>query len=72
MRDFRDSPWFYPVMFDVAVLLPAALTLALDPTQPGPLRWTAPGAFLVINVIALTLVFRRRHRARHAGSRQTR
>jgi hypothetical protein len=74
VRDFRDSPWFYPIMFDVAVLLPAVLVFAMDPTQPTTLRVSASVVFVGVNGGVLALVLRRRrrqrqrHLPRHAGA----
>ena len=67
LRDFRDSPWFYPAMFDLAVLLPAALTLASDQEMPSWLRIFAPGCFIAINATAWVLIRRRRYESRHSS-----
>jgi len=73
VRDIRDSPWFYPIALDIAVLLTAAVTLSLDRTQPTSVRVAAPAVFLVLNGVAIALILRRRRRdspsPRHSGSR---
>ena len=67
MDDIRDSPWYYPVMFDLAVVGGAVAAVALDDRLPMLIRTAAPAAYVGANLLVGGLILRRRYRGRHLG-----
>ena len=70
MRDVRDSIWFYPVAFDVAVVLPLVVLIALDPTQSIVARVAPAAGVVMLHAPAVVVMWRRRYPSRHAGPRR--
>ena len=67
----RDSIWFYPVVFDVAVVLPVVVLIVLDPAQSLVVRVAPAAGLVVLHALAAVIMWRHRYPSRHAATAVT-
>lgn len=67
--DFRDLPWFYPVLIDLAVITPFALVFTFDTSRQTGSRVLVGSLYLLLQIGIITFMIAasraRTKRARH-------